>query len=237
MKTLAREIVFDIETIPQQDPSLRALIMQGLKPPANYKDPDKIAAWLEEEADKQMEKAALDGARCHVVAIGWDDGGERDCYLAPTPGDEADIISEFFTLYRKCGSPMLVGHNVAQFDIRILTQRAMVLGIRLPSGWPVDPKPWDRQIFDTMTTWAGARGTISMRALADAFGIPAKQSGITGADVHGLWRAGHFEAIGNYCMDDVATTRAIYERMRVALYGGDKQFTPDQPDVKDEIQY
>ncbi|MDZ7906209.1 MAG: hypothetical protein U5N55_10850 [Cypionkella sp.] len=54
-------VYFDIETIPVQDAGKRAAVAAGLKPPASYKDPEKIAAYLADNADDAVSKTSFDG--------------------------------------------------------------------------------------------------------------------------------------------------------------------------------
>ena len=43
---------FDIESIPATDPQVRADILAAIKPPATFKKPESIAAWMRENAEK-----------------------------------------------------------------------------------------------------------------------------------------------------------------------------------------
>jgi len=89
------------------------------------------------------------------------------------------------------------------------------LGVNIPRCIPRDPKPWDSTMFDTMTAWAGARGTISMDNLCAALGIEGKGD-FSGADVAAAWGEGEHEKIATYCADDVLRTRAIWQRFQAA---------------------
>ena len=110
----------------------------------------------------------------------------------------------------------IVGHNVAAFDLPMLKQRAIVLGVPLPSWFPLDAKPWDEVINDTMLMWASARGTVSMSDLCTALGIPDDDP-ISGADVSRVWSEGRFEVVRDHCIHDVEKARAVHKRMMAAF--------------------
>ena len=59
-------VVFDIETIPTQDPALIKHLVETANPPANYKKPESIAKWREENAADIVGKTSFDGGRGHV---------------------------------------------------------------------------------------------------------------------------------------------------------------------------
>jgi len=231
-------LYLDIETIETQDADLRARIAADIKPPASMSKAETIAKW-EAEAKPDaiasaIAKTALDGATGHLVCIGYAvDGADCDALIAERVSDETEILSGFFKKL-EWRPYTIVGHNIA-WDMRFLTQRAIVLGVRLPGWWPRDIKPWSPQIFCTMTAWAGARDTISMDRLCRTLGIVGKGD-VTGADVSGLWHAGHFEAIGRYCASDVEKTRAIHRKMMVAFGEMEKPAEP-APSLDDDAAF
>ena len=106
----------------------------------------------------------------------------------------------------------IIGHHIAGFDIRFITQRAIILGVRLPTWWPRDPKPWSDKVFDTMTAFSGSRDTISLDRLCRALGIEGKGD-IDGSKVAGLWAAGEHKKVAEYCCEDVRKVQAIYKKM------------------------
>jgi DNA polymerase elongation subunit (family B) len=213
-------IYLDIETIPSQSPDLLAKLRADVKPPGNIKKPESIAAWMEENADsaaaEAMEKTSFDPGYGHICTIAWageDDRFEPDCAHARTVEQEADVIRAFFdSLPRDTyGAPMFVGHYIGGFDLRFILCRAVILGIPIPPQIPRDPKPWDKSMFDTMTAWAGARGTISMDRLCEALGLPSKGD-FDGSMVAEAWATGEHETIIEYCKRDVEAVRAIHRR-------------------------
>lgn len=203
-------IYFDIETIPTQDPLAHERLAKNIKAPANYKDPDKIAAYIEEAAKDVVAKTSFDGFEGHVCAIAMsNDGGEWRRCITGLHGEKA-MIEEFFGLFDEYHSETLVGHNIAGFDIPFLTRRSLVLGCRLPRNWPRDVKPWSDKINDTMTM-LGGRDFIGLDSMCHALSIPGKD-GFDGSQVAGAWLAGEYNRIAEYCLDDVLRTKAVHER-------------------------
>lgn len=221
-------LYLDIETIPSQSPEVHARIAETITPPANYKKADTIAQWEQEQkpalVKEAIAKTSFDGSVGHVICIGWAWGdSEPRAHTIPDVGQERDYIAEMVGLIDHRVSmehnryPTIIGHNVVNFDIRFLWQRAIILGIRMPAWFPRDPKPWGNDVFDTMTAFAGQRGTIGMDRLCLALGMDGKGD-VDGSMIADLWAAGEYEKISTYCRADVERTRAIHRRMQIA-YG------------------
>lgn len=217
-----KHVYLDIETIPNQSPEYRAKVREGIKPPGNIKKPESIAEWLKENAetatDEAVAKTSFDPAYGHICCIGFaTDDGAAKYYDAHIVADERHVIEGFFASLPPMGLVRFVGHNVSGFDLRFILCRAIVLGVRIPSIIPRDIKPWSETIFDTMTAWAGARGTISQDNLAGALGILGK-NGFDGSMVAEAWANGEYAKIAAYCLTDVETVRAIHRRFEAVGY-------------------
>ena len=218
---MTQYLYLDIETIPCQDKAKQNTIVANAKPPANYKSEDTIAKWREENGKELIAKTSFDGGLGHICQI---------CAVCevlnmsePLLGDVSNekTMLEIFSGFLATTStytgiePVIVGHNVNAFDIRFIWQRAIVLGVKLPSWFPKDPKPWGGDTFDTMTAWAGQRGTVSLDNLARYLGLEGK-SGMDGSMVAQACLDGKHDEIAAYCMSDVLLTKAIHERMMEA---------------------
>ena len=197
---------FDVETIPDQSEGALERAKESVKVPANYKNPDTIAAYIEENAQEVWERTALDGWNGHVACI-VANGTE---YKVDNISIEKSILNYFF---RDLKESTLVGHNIIGFDIPFLTKRALVLGVKLPPEhiWPRNLKPWDNKVFDTMTQLGNGKEFISLDNLASNLGIKGKGN-TTGKQVHYMWQNGLHDEIAEYCADDVRIVREIHER-------------------------
>jgi 3'-5' exonuclease len=216
-------LYLDIETIGSSDPDVVAEVTASVTPPANYKKAETIAEW-ESNAKPALIKEALDrtalnGAYGQIVCIGWAwndsdvDSFHRDDERALLTYAFAAISNGKPVNYYK---PVIVGHNVAGFDIRYLWQRSFVLGVKVPAWFPRDPKPWSDDVQDTMAMWGGARDYISLDGLCAALKLPGKGN-ISGADVGRLWAANEQDAVAAYCRGDVDRVRSIHRKMLIAF--------------------
>jgi len=211
-----QNIYIDLETIPCQSPEYRAKVRENIKPPATIKKPESILAWMEENAesatDEAVAKTSFDPAHGHICCLSFAIGDEPVAYYeARTVDDERHILSNFYAALPKMGMARFIGHNVTAFDMRFILCRSIVLGVNIPTIIPRDIKPWSQEIFDTMTAWAGARGTIGQDRLAEALGLSGKGD-FNGSMVAKAWADGDYGTIARYCMSDVETVRAIHKR-------------------------
>lgn len=221
-------LYLDIETIPTADADRIAEIAATITCPGNITKPESITAWEAEKKPKLVEEAvaktSFSGAYGKVCCIGWAWGEEqaRSVHDGNTiaHGGEAGTIRATFDCITQAapqyGLTTIVGHYVANFDLRFLMQRAIVLGVRLPSWFPRDPKPWAKDVFDTMAAWAGPKDSISLDNLCKVLGIPGKD-GVDGSMVAGMWQRGEFDAIAEYCRADVERVRNVHRKMQVAF--------------------
>jgi len=228
-------IYFDIETIPAQDPVAIEFIKADIekqklsvKAPGNYKDQEKIDAYIKAEVEKldtefdaTYRKTSFDGGLGEICCIGYaiDDNDARSIY-----GDtEFNILNKFYRVLQEHYNPSsqqrpkFIGHNIVNFDLRFIFQRSVMVGVRPPMMLPFNAKPWDESIFDTMTAWAGHGNRVSLDKLCKIFNIPLKGSEIgeeiDGSKVWDFYQAGRIEDIATYCEGDVERTRQAYKRM------------------------
>ena len=225
-------IYLDIETCPAQDPAVKADFLASVKAPGQYKKPESIAEWMKEnaeaEADSAWRKTSFDGALGHICVIGlaFDDGHPVALHSPEWLKDEAFILESFFTqidariAQQPNVRPVFVGHNVIDFDLRFIFQRAVMLGVRPSRHVPFSAKPWDDGVFDTMVRWAGTKDRVKLDKLAKAMGLQLKGSEI-GEEIDGskVWdfvRDGRIADVAKYCCGDIERTRGIHKRMTFA---------------------
>lgn len=240
-------LYIDIETIPAQRPDILAEIREAcaeelqaalaaIAPPANYKDPAKIAEWdatvrpakeaearaaAEAKEDESYRRTALDGAFGQVCAVGYVFGDGIPEVIAGM--DEAEVLGE---VAHRLRSPKVnafdctvVGHNVVGFDLRFLTQRSIVRGIRPPAvlSRAAAAKPWEAdKVYDTMVQWAGTGSRISLEKLCKALDIPSSKGDLDGSKVWDYVKAGRLQEVADYCRRDVEAVRQVHQRMTFA---------------------
>lgn len=198
------------------------MLAESIKPPATYKKPESIAAWMEEnkaaELDALHRKTALDGAFGQVCCIGVAiDDDEPGTFVGSEPKMLTDFADYLGSLEGDKYTTLFIGHNIAGFDLRFLVQRYIVNRIPVPFllKHAANAKPWESEkVFDTMVQWAGVGNRISLDKLCMALSVPTPKDGITGATVYDEWLKGNIEGIAEYCKRDVEATRAVSMRMR-----------------------
>jgi len=186
-----------------------------------------MIAWMAENAesatDEAIAKTSFDPALGHIACIGWaiGDGQAKSVSNTDIRDEEANLNAFFSAINQECGVHMArwIGHYISGFDLRFLLNRAIVLGVKLPTALilPRDIKPWSDQVFDTMVSWAGPKGSISQDNLAKAFGLAGKGD-FDGSMVAEAWANGEHDKIANYCLSDVETVRKIYRRFKAVGY-------------------
>lgn len=218
-------IVIDIETCPAQDPAVLENFIATIEPPAQYKKPESIAEWKKEQgqaaAEEKWRKTSFDGALGHICVIGlsFDDEPAQSLYSESWHADEAEILRKFFALVdAKCAEhpnvrPVFIGHNVIDFDLRFIFQRAVVLGVKPSVNIPFNARPYgDRDVFDTMTAWAGYRNTVSLDKLSSVL-LGEGKGDMDGSKVWDTVKDGRIAEVAAYCIDDVEKTRKVYKRL------------------------
>ena len=211
-------VYFDLETIPSQSPAYLERCLGKVKPPASIKKPESIDKWYAESAvtaaQDMFDKSSFDGGRGHICTIAWaKNDGEIKCFHAATLEEEKPLLTAFFNDLDPYHSQTLIGHNIIGFDIGFMRKRAVALGVKLPgrTTFPRDPKPWDKNLKDTMIMWAGGGKTFALDELCDIMGIKGKD-GFDGSMVADAWRNGEHAKIAEYCQDDVMRVREIHKR-------------------------
>lgn len=219
-------LYLDIETLPTANPEHIADIAASITVPGNISKAETIAAW---EAEKKpalvaeaVSKTSFNGAYGMVCCVGWAWNDDPPSCTLLIEG-EKEVLSRAMSLieidrpkYEAFHQTQIIGHYVADFDIRFLWQRAFALGVKMPVWFPSDPKPWSKEVFDTMAAWAGSKGSISLDNLCKALGVEGK-SGIDGSMVAGMWAEEKHQEVGAYCQDDIERVRNVHRKMQIAL--------------------
>jgi predicted PolB exonuclease-like 3'-5' exonuclease len=184
-----RHIVFDIETIPQDEARLLALAPE-FTAPANLKDPEKIAAAVARKRADYLADAALNWKTAEIVLVGMSDGEQ----FTPFVGAEKEIIEATLSVFASALADGVVvgGHNVKGFDLPMLVNRARVLGVRVPANvlqfWKGRPQ-WHDNFFDTLEILSFGKSFEGngVEDVARVFGLPPKLG--HGGDFPMLWRS------------------------------------------------
>lgn len=220
-----RVITIDCETLPAKD-ELARLCPASVSPVALDEASDEQRLTIEE----RCKQSALDGASGRLLCIGFIDERGTQKPLRGVCGwshqansfesNEAVLLADFWELMRgfRVERDRIVGHNVLGFDLPFIYQRSIICGVRPSVDLPFN-RYRNQPVYDTMCEWTkwDFRRKISLDTLARALNLPSpKTADATGARVAHLYGEGSFQAIRDYCLRDVETTREIYRRLTFA---------------------
>ena len=214
MERTISNIVFDLETIP----GVNKPGPEDVKVPANYKNPDTIAAYQNdpERLNDIWKQQALSYIEGRIHSIGFKLGSEPVGVVFQHE-DEAKVIKLFEeavldTFQSHYGADTIygttwVGHNIRTFDLPFLWLRVRkyasprllhILGER-----PDDIKFQDTMMVSCVTD--KYKGFVSLDKACQFFGLPGKGD-VTGKDVFKMWIDGRDQEIADYCKEDVQKT-------------------------------
>lgn len=226
-------IYLDIETLPSLKPDARDIAGESVTPPGTLKKPESIANWWLEEGPAALEaayrKQALDAATGELCAVGFagDDTEPVSLVRALDESEPVFLTRALDAIWALLDTravtapngrdwpaePYFIAHN-APFDLGFLLRRCWVNNTRPPFKLPTPSAREGKDYGDTMTAWAGYRGTISLDRLCRALGVPSpKAEGVDGSQVFDLWQAGEHLRIATYNAADVLATRQCWQRL------------------------
>jgi predicted PolB exonuclease-like 3'-5' exonuclease len=239
---------FDCEWVP--DP-VAGRILHGI--PDSVTEPRDVleVMWQAGGASDEDPTPFLKTILCRVVAISAVErrvrsDGRVALHLVSLPRDPADpedvheaaVVGSFLEAIGK-HKPQLVGFNSIDSDLRILIQRAVVLGLRAAPFARRPDKPWEGvDYFARQNDWnvdlkqllgGWGRAVPSLHEAATLSGIPGKME-VDGNQVAELWLAGDLPKIVHYNQFDALTTYLLW--LRVAHFGG--HFTSEEYALEQE---
>lgn len=201
-------LIADIETV-----ALPGAVdyLEPVEAPANYKDPIKIAAYIEEATRRQLDKCALDPDLCRIVAIGYEDADGRGDVLTANTTPEMVMLQEFWLA--ASSQPGVLGFNILDFDLPVLIRRSQYLGLQPPAVL-VNLDRYRSPHVDLMQRLI-FNGRMPMRSLdfyCKRFGIDVPDP-YSGKDIDALVSSGDWSAVRSHCRSDMVKTRALAERL------------------------
>ena len=163
------------------------------------------------EIAQERAEAEWDAMEARTDSTGFMDEGNGYVRALPKQGREAWVEQN---RQRYMQLPIVVAHS-AEFDVRMVWQRAKILGITPPIWWPIQFHRYrDDEVQDTMVMWAGYQDRISLDDLCVALGVPGKGDGLDGSLVWNAVQAGQIWEVFKYCGEDVERCRAVHKRLR-----------------------
>lgn len=174
-------IVLDCETVPDERITKNAEICEhvrdSISAPSNYKDPQKIERYIDDELEKWRNRAALKRWSARIVAIGWSELDSNKTNATVGYRNEGAVLSTFMRAMHEINRRVvLAGYFTRRFDIPLITFRCGVRGIKMPGWWPCAGDYASRQA-DLCDLFDGEK----LSEVAIAHGLPPKLG--TGAEV------------------------------------------------------
>lgn len=186
------------------------------------------ALWVElratEEGEKKgveaWRKTALDGTKGQVFSFAMTEVNSGIMFSNYSLNERKLLGSLNRFLVMICSkdsagsvlTPLFVGQNVANFDLKFLFRRFVINGIR-PACLLNFAGRHGIDYFDNSIAWCGYKEYISQDNLCKALGIEGKPDDIDGSMVWDYVEAGKYEKVLKYNEDDVKKSEAIYNRV------------------------
>lgn len=201
-------MLFDIESAPIPE---AATYLPPQQAPSNYKDAEKIAAYIAEAEARALDKAALDPGLLRIVAIGYQiDTDTPVAMLARDTDEERTILARFWRLatQQTQAGGELVGFNCIAFDLPALITRSWLLGVQ--PHFSQLKRYGNYGVIDLMDRLSFG-GLLPARGLGwwcRRVGIGSDDT-TTGAEMPQFVRDGNWEAVEGHVKADIAKTAAL----------------------------
>lgn len=188
--------------------------LEPVEAPSNYKDPAKIAAYIEEAAQKAIERCALDPDLCRIVALGHGEAhGEDHVILCRDEETEAAALEALWKqVTNSAGVPRtIVTFNGFGYDLPVLMRRSQYLGVPY---LVLNLDKYRTSHIDLMQklSFNGAIKPHSLKFYAARFGMPVDD--VDGSQIAALVKAGDWKAVEDHCRADLALTRFLAQKLR-----------------------
>jgi DNA polymerase elongation subunit (family B) len=229
-----KRLVIDIETVgtpwEEHDQYVREYLLKGLS---------------EAEAEEEKRRGGLSPFRGEIVAIGVinaDNG--RSCAFYQVPGQqelitrregmrtfisgsEKQILERFWDYLDR--DDRFITFNGRQFDGPFIMIRSAVHGVvpkRDLVGYRYSFHP-NCDLREVLNFWGtlGRQSRFNLDFACKTFGITSsKTENMDGRAVETMFRAGRYEEIATYCLDDVRATCELYEKLATTLLIWERTF-------------
>lgn len=226
-------LAFDIETYPLEveyddnENIKKAWIKECDKKKFNLNDDTILPGTHEYYKNCWYEHASFYPAFARILCIstfGIIDGKEyKESFYSE---DELKIIFKFFVLLDHYKVNILIGHNIFDFDIEFIIQRAMSHGYTrrfIPKVInKIGNQKWDMKwVHDTMDVFRMS-SRPSLDLLCHQFGIPSpKDGGMDGSKIREfINNGGDLKTVVEYCERDVYANFQVFEK----IYSGEEGF-------------
>ena len=218
-------VFLDLEVLRHDAPAWVRREVSDFRAPTNYKDPEKIAAYVQAKHDEQEGKLRnesslmpdgplLGGTICAVAAA----TGDSAIWVGTAgTGDEAGEVellrkAAVGLVTKNVAEHILVTYNGDEYDVPFLAKRALRHGLYDLARWL-----WSARTVDIRRVWQW-RDRSAMGRLTDIarwLGIEVTDT-TRGSLVQQLWEQGEREQVGAHARSDLYLLREVYYRFAAA---------------------
>jgi DNA polymerase elongation subunit (family B) len=223
-----KKLVIDIETVgtpwEEYDSYVREYLIKGMS---------------EAEAEEEKRRGALSPFTGRIVAIGVVNAETgRSCAMYEVPGQtelitrkdgsrtfisgtEKQILEKFWEYLDR--DDRFISFNGRQFDGPFLMIRSAIRGIApkrdlVGNRYRFHPNCDLREVLNFNGTLNPRQIRFNLDLACKSFGIvSSKADGMDGRSVEALYRAGRYEDLATYCLEDVRATCELYLKLEKTL--------------------
>jgi predicted PolB exonuclease-like 3'-5' exonuclease len=189
--------------------------LEPVEAPDNYKKPEAIEKYIAEATAKAIDRCGLDPDLCRIVALGY---GGTTCgdgvTICKNEDAEARALEYFWrTVVLQGDIRPIVSFNGFGYDLPVLMRRSQYLGIAHPF---ISLDRYRSPHIDLMQklTWDGRIKAHKLSFYASRFGWPVVDT-VDGSQVAALVKAGDWKAVESHCLNDLAQTRFIAQKLKL----------------------
>ena len=228
-------VLFDIETVPMDDEELSPLMRRLVKEDGRFNgvggrctNPDTIAAKLEldETQKKSIKVRSLTPDLGKIISIGvMVDVYQSYTDAQPTHGrpevivlqgmDEKKILSDFLALLRDYGA-QLITFNGVNFDVPFFIKRCLYK--QIPVNIELSTKRFTIKghfdLLQYLSNYKTPTQGLKMSEYCSLFGIETSKDSFSGADVYPAYKAGEWDRLKKYSIDDCIATYELFMAVR-----------------------
>jgi predicted 3'-5' exonuclease similar to PolB exonuclease domain len=197
---------------------------EPIEAPANYKDPEKIAAYIKDATVRRkqafIDRSALDPDLCRIVMLGvWPPHYDHPSILeCVDEAGETFALQMFWDMYH--AGEVLCGFNIRSYDLPVIYRRSLYLGV--PTKVIERDRYRSTQVIDLFEQLNEGRKhqMHSLDWYHRRLGCPPVADTITGADVPGCVARGEWDAVRAHLLGDLVRVRDVARRMGILAAEG-----------------
>lgn len=198
-------LFFDIET---KASPVTLKFMEQPTAPSNYKDPEKIQAYIDNKMVEMVERAALDADHGQIIAIGYKENDQDIQSMTINEMSEEDILKVFWEKYREHGGNSC-GYNIIGFDLPYIMRRSFDIGVHVPLV-PYLNKYQTLPTCDLMGILYGWSSAKSLKWVAERYGLENTVPELEGSQVANMDN----KTLKTYVESDVSLVHQLYKKMQ-----------------------